>query len=417
MKTVTKIEKITPAKRIKPKVAAYARISLENEYTNNSLRAQISYYTNFIQKRPEWEFAGVYVDDGISGTSIQGRNGFQEMIKACELGKIDIILTKSIQRFARNTVDLLQTIRTLKDRGIEVWFEKENIHTLSGDGELMLTILASIAQEESRSISENVKWRIKKRFEKGIPNGHYLIYGYRWSNDQLVVEPAEADVVREIFADFLEGTPVQRIAKKLKTADVRSLKGAYIGTTSIWRMLQNITYTGNLLLQKVYMANPGARSALKNNGELPQYWIENAHEAIVPMSVFDAAQKEITRRKALGMYAGWSNRCTCFTSKIKCGHCGKSYMRSTKKRRRSEEKYCAWVCQTKRSKGSKFCASKTLQQKQLENECAKALGLKVFDEAVFAEKVHHVIVYENDVMEFHFKNGEVMATTLGNEGM
>ena len=413
MKTITKIEKLTPTTPMKRKVAAYARISMETEGMNNSLRAQISYYKSFIQKRPEWEFAGVFVDDGISGTSIQGRTGFQEMIKACELGQIDIILTKSIQRFARNTVDLLQTIRALKDRGIEVWFEKENIHTLSGDGELMLTILASIAQEESRSISENVKWRIKKRFERGIPNGHYQIFGYRWVNGRLIIEPAEADVIRDVFADFLEGTPVQRIAKKLKRAGIKSLTGSYIGPTSIWRMLQNITYTGNLLLQKVYLPKPGARIAKKNNGELPQYWVEDAHEAIVPMEIFDSAQKEIARRKALGRYASWSNHGTCFTSKVKCGHCGKNYMKSMKKRKSNEEKYCAWVCQTKRSIGSKFCDAKPIQQKQLEDICAKALDLKAFDEELFLEKVHHILVLENHTLEFHLNDGMVKTISLG----
>ena len=407
MKTITKIEQIPAATPIKKRVAAYARISLENEYTANSLQAQVSYYESFIQKRPEWEFVGIYVDNGISGTSIKGRDGFQKMLKACELGEIDLIITKSIQRFARNTVDLLQTIRNLKNCGIEVWFERENIHTLSGEGELLLTILASIAQEESRSISENVKWRIKKRFERGIPNGHYQIYGYRWVNDQLVIEPKEALVIREIFSDFLGGTPVQRIVKKLKGVGVRSLKGGYFGTTSIRRILGNITYTGNLLLQKVYFTKPGARNATKNNGELPQYWVEDSHEAIIPMKIFDAAQKEIARRKGLGQYASWSNLGTCFTSKVKCGCCGKNYMKRAKKGNCSEREYCAWVCQTKREKGSKFCMAKTIQQKQLENVCAKALGLQDFDEDIFLQKVHHMVVQEDGILEFHFNDGKI----------
>lgn len=156
------------------------------------LSAQISYYSSLIQKNPDWEYAGVFADDGISGTGIAKRNEFQRMIKAAENGEIDIILTKSIQRFARNTVDLLETVRHLKDIGVEVRFEKEHINSMSGDGELMLTILASFAQEESRSISDNVKWGTRKRFEQGIPNGRFQIYGYRWEGDKLVVQPEEA---------------------------------------------------------------------------------------------------------------------------------------------------------------------------------------------------------------------------------
>ena len=177
MARITKVEQKIPTIKTKKKVAAYARISMESERMNHSLSAQISYYNSLIQKNPEWEFAGVYADDGISGTGIAKRTEFQRMVADCEAGKIDIILTKSIQRFARNTVDLLETVRHLKDIGVEVRFEKENISSMSGDGELMLSILASFAQEESRSISENVKWGTRKRFEQGIPNGQFQIYG------------------------------------------------------------------------------------------------------------------------------------------------------------------------------------------------------------------------------------------------
>ena len=205
MAKITKVEQKMPTIKAKKKVAAYARISMESERMHHSLSAQISYYNALIQKKPEWEFAGVYADDGISGTGIAKRTEFQRMLADCEAGKINIILTKSIQRFARNTVDLLETVRHLKDIGVEVRFEKENINSMSGDGELMLSILASFAQEESRSISENVKWGTKKRFEQGIPNGHFQIYGYRWEGDHLVVEPEEAKIVKLIFDNFMNG--------------------------------------------------------------------------------------------------------------------------------------------------------------------------------------------------------------------
>lgn len=198
MAKITRVEQAVPTIKTKKKVAAYARISMESERMNHSLSAQISYYSSLIQKNPDWQYAGVFADDGISGTGIAKRDEFKRMIEAADNGEIDIILTKSIQRFARNTVDLLETVRHLKDIGVEVRFEKEHINSMSGDGELMLTILASFAQEESRSLSENCKWGIRKRFEKGIPNGHFRVYGYRWEGDELVIVPEEAEVVRRI---------------------------------------------------------------------------------------------------------------------------------------------------------------------------------------------------------------------------
>ncbi len=205
MRTIKKIESTIPTIKTRKRVAAYARISMESERMNHSLSAQISYYNNLIQKNPDWEFAGVFADNGISGTSIEKRSEMQRLLAECEEGKIDIILTKSIQRFARNTVDLLETVRHLKDLGIEVRFEKENINSMSGDGELMLSILASFAQEESRSISDNVKWGIRKRMQSGMPNanGHFNIYGYKWDGDELVIVPEEAAVVKRIFQNFL----------------------------------------------------------------------------------------------------------------------------------------------------------------------------------------------------------------------
>ena len=415
MKTITRIETAKPIIPSKKKVAAYARISMETEQMNHSLMAQISYYNGLIQNNPDWEFIEVYVDDGISGTSIKGRAGFQQMLADCDAGKIDMIVTKSIQRFARNTVDLLKVVRRLKDLGIEVWFEKENIHTMSGDGELMMTILASIAQEESRSISENVKWRIRKRFEKGIPNGHFRIYGYRWKDNRLVAEPHEAEIVRLIYDAFLEGIPVQKISKQLKADGIKSLNGSYIGCTTIRRMLSNEIYTGNLLLQKAYIAKPGAVYARKNRGELPQYYVENAHEAIIPMETFAAVQREFARRKALGRYACWSPRASCFTSKIKCGRCGSSFMICTKNRKASAEQYRAWACGTKRESGAKFCNEPNIPDRQLKNVCAKALGLAEFDEEIFREKVDHVIVVGGGIFEFHFYDGAVCWVSVENE--
>ena len=205
MPKISKIEPTVPAIKQLKKVAAYARVSMQSERMMHSLSAQISYYSKLIQKNPDWEYAGVYADDFISGTNTVKRDEFKRMLVDCEEGKIDIILTKSISRFARNTVDLLETVRHLKAKDIEVRFEKENINSMSGDGELMLSILASFAQEESRSISENIRWATKKRFEKGIPNGKFKIFGYRWEDDKLVPVPEEAEIVKRIYQNFLDG--------------------------------------------------------------------------------------------------------------------------------------------------------------------------------------------------------------------
>ena len=207
MKKITEIKKMKPVLPERKKVAAYCRVSMETERLHHSLSAQVSRYSELIQSNPQWEFAGIYADEGISGTKAGLRPEFMRMIADCESGKIDIVLTKSISRFARNTVDLLETVRHLKDIGVEVRFEKENIRSLSDDGELMLTLLASFAQEDSVSISNNVKWGIRKRMQEGLPNasGHFQIYGYQWDGDKLVPVPEEAEIVKRIFQNFLDG--------------------------------------------------------------------------------------------------------------------------------------------------------------------------------------------------------------------
>ena len=222
MRKINIIEPKVPQMPSRKMVAAYARVSMESERLQHSLSAQVSYYSSLIQQNPAWEYAGVYADDGITGTKTNDRTEFNRMIADCEAGKIDIILTKSISRFARNTVDLLNAVRHLKDLGISVQFEKEHIDSLSEDGELMLTLLASFAQEEVRSLSDNVKWGTRKRFEKGIPNGRFQIYGYRWDGDHLVVEPEEAKIVKLIYDNFLNGLSAESTEKQLEEMGVKS---------------------------------------------------------------------------------------------------------------------------------------------------------------------------------------------------
>lgn len=407
MSKISKIERAVPTIQRKLRVAAYARVSMQSERMMHSISAQVSYYSELIQKEPDWEYAGVYADDFISATSTVKRDEFQRMLADCEAGKIDIILTKSISRFARNTVDLLKTVRHLKDLGIEVRFEKEHIHSMSGDGELMLSILASFAQEESRSISENVKWGTRKRFEKGIPNGHFIIYGYRWEGDHLVIEPEEAKIVRLIFENFLKGISAEQTEKQLEEMGVRSYKGVHFGNSAIRQILANITYTGNLLLQKQYISDPITGKTKVNHGELPQYWVENTHEAIIPMEMYQAVQEERKRRRKLGVFANPAINTNCFTSRIKCGNCGVSYRRSGKRQRKDKNKvYYTWVCQTYDRKGKAFCPSKTIPEETLKRICAEALGLSEFDENIFSERVEQITVIGDDVLRFHFADGK-----------
>lgn len=260
----------------------------------HSLSAQVSYYNDLIQKKDGWEFVGVYSDEAITGTK-EDSAGFQQMLEDCRNGKIDMILTKSISRFARNTVTILETVRMLKALEVDVFFEEQNIHTMSADGELMLTILASYAQEESLAASENQKWRIKKNFEEGMPwNGRML--GYRMRDGQYYIIPEEAEIVRRIYSEYLEGWGPNRIAAGLTEDGVPTMNGGIWQPQTIAKILRNYSYTGNLLLQKTFRENHITKKTIKNTGQRPRYLAEGTHEAIIPMEEWQEVQAEIERR-------------------------------------------------------------------------------------------------------------------------
>lgn len=330
MKKIERIEPKVPQIKRKKKVAAYARVSVETDRLSHSLSAQVSYYSQLIQKNPEWEYAGVYADSFISGTSIKNRTEFQRLIADCEAGKVNLILTKSISRFARNTVDLLSTVRRLKTIGVEARFEKENISSTSSSGEIMLSILASFAQEESINISNNTKWGTRKRFEQGIPNGRFRIYGYRWEGDHLVVVPEEAAIVKRIFQNFLDGKSRLETEREFAGEGITTRAGCRWVDSNIRTVLSNINYTGNILLQKEYIESPITHKRKKNRGELPQYLVENTHEAIIDKEIFDYVQQEMARRQKLGAIANKSIPTTCFTSKLECGLCHRHYVHTMK---------------------------------------------------------------------------------------
>ena len=414
MKNVRKIAPTIPVAPVRKKVAAYARVSMETDRMMHSLSTQVSYYSELIQKNPEWQYVGVYADNFISGTSTGKRTEFQRMVADCEAGKIDIVLTKSISRFARNTVDLLETVRHLKELGIEVRFEKERINSLNEDGELMLTLLASFAQEESRSISENARWAIQKRFEQGIPNGKFRILGYEWDGDQLVIVPEEAAIVKRIFQNFLDGKSRLETERELNAEGITTKGGYKWCDSNLKVILTNITYTGNLLLQKEFLEDPLTKKRRKNKGQLPQYFVENTHEAIIDKETFDYVQAEMARRRELGALANKSLNICCFTGKIKCPYCGLSYMHNRRESRNEEY----WNCGSKKKKKTNTpCPVKgTITQKALEKACCEVLGLEKFDEDAFLEEVDHIEVPIKSTLDFFLKDGTVIRQDAPNTG-
>ena len=310
---------------VRKRVAGYARVSTDSDEQENSYEAQVDYFTEYIQSRDEWEFVKIYTDEGITGTSTKHREGFNEMIADALAGKIDLIVTKSVSRFARNTVDSLTAIRKLKDNGVEVYFQKENIYTFDGKGELMLTIMSSLAQEESRSISENVTWGIRKGFADGkvmMPYGSFL--GYRKGDDGLPeIVPEEAEVVKTIYRRFLDGMTPHQIARSLTRANIPTPRGREIWSEStISSILTNERYKGDALLQKSFCTDFLTKKFKKNEGEVPQYYVKNSHPAIVSEEVFDLVQLEIEARKEYGnRYSGKG----LFASRIICGDCGGNF--------------------------------------------------------------------------------------------
>ena len=309
----------------KRRVAAYARVSTNSEEQATSYEAQVDHYTKKIKECPDWEFVNVYTDKGITGTNTKKRDGFNQMVEDALAGKIDLIITKSVSRFARNTVDSLTTIRKLKEKGVEVFFEEQNIFTLDSKGELMLTIMSSLAQEESRSISENVTWGQRKRFADGKVSMPYKSFlGYRkGANGEPEIVEEEAAVVRRIYRMFLDGKTPFGIAQALMADNIPTPAGKSTWrTTTILSILSNEKYKGDALLQKTFCTDFLTKKMKVNEGEVPQYYVENSHPAIVSAEMFDLVQQELERRKAQSKQ---QNGTGIFSGKIMCGCCGNAY--------------------------------------------------------------------------------------------
>lgn len=348
-------------------MAAYCRVSTNQEEQLLSYENQVKFYTEYINNNPDYEFAGVYADEGLSATNTKKRENFNRMIKDCMDGKIDVIITKSISRFARNTLDCLNYVRQLKEQGIGIIFEKENINTLDSRGEVLLTILSSLAQDESRSISENSTWGIRRRFEQGkviINESKFLGYD-KDKEGHLIINPKEAKIVKRIYEEYLNGNGVNQIARDLEKDKIKSWneRNKWYGST-IEGILTNEKYKGDALLQKTYTVDFLTKTREKNEGQVPQYYVEDSHPAIINRDIWECVQLEFERRKKyVKEYHIKSfcrnSRANPLAGKVICGKCGFVYTRKNWIRNKQGDKRLVWQCSERyRVKGVLGCDNK-----------------------------------------------------------
>lgn len=368
----------------KKRVAAYCRVSTDSEEQLNSYEAQKSYYTQKIEESSDWEMAEIYADEGISGTSMKKRTEFKKMITACKRGHIDLIITKSLSRFARNTVDCLETVRLLKANGIGVYFEKENINTLTESSEFLITLFSGFAQAESESLSKNVAWGWRKSAEAGNVYFQYKrMLGYRKGTDgQPEIVPEEAEIIRRIYRRYLAGCSLGQIKQELEQDNIPTAQKVERWSSAvIHNILTNEKYMGDALLQKTYITDCITKKVKKNMGERPMYYVENNHPAIIPRETFDQVQKEMTRRSSkrkvlqksgkteLGKYSGKY----ALTELLVCGECGSPYKRVTWAR--NGKKRIVWRCVSRLEFGTKYCHnSPTLDESRLHNAILAAMN-------------------------------------------
>ena len=363
----------------KLRVAAYCRVSTDSDEQETSYDAQVSHYTEYIQKNPEWELAGIFADDGISGTNTKKREEFNRMIDECMAGNIDMIITKSISRFARNTLDCLRYIRQLKEKNIPVFFEKENINTMDSKGEVLLTIMASLAQQESESLSKNVKMGLQFRFQNGeVQVNHNRFMGYTKDEDgHLIIEPTEAEIVKRIYREYLQGASLKQIGDGLMDDGILTAAGkAKWRPESVKKILKNEKYIGDALLQKTYTVDVLTKKRVKNNGIVPQYYVENSHEPIIPRDLYMQVQEEMLRRANL--HSGANRKKRVYSSKyalssiVYCSKCGDIYRRIAWNNRGKHS--TVWRCVNRVEHGPDCCDAPTVQEEELQNAVVKAIN-------------------------------------------
>lgn len=338
-------------KRIIKKVCAYARVSTDSEEQLTSYSSQINHYTNYIKSNPDWEFAGVYADEGISGTQVKKRTEFMRMIDDALNGKIDIIIAKSISRFARNTLDTLKYVRLLREHNVDVYFEKENIHTLELDSEMFLTLYSAFAQAESESTSQNVKMGMRAKMKRGEMNGIARIYGYVWNKEtkELEINEEQAKIVRQVFDWYINGKGTQTIARLLNEKGILTYTGKRWTSSRIRNMIINEKYVGDLISQKWYIENPISHRAVQNFGEKEKYYVKDHHIPIITREVWNKAQEIYEKRSSKVIPEGskhptnYSKRYP-FSSKITCGFCGTTYVRRHGSKKKDGTIPYYWMC-------------------------------------------------------------------------
>ena len=380
----------------KLRVAAYCRVSTELEQQQSSYGIQIEYYTRHIMQNPNWIFAGVFADDGRSATNTFRRDDFNQLMDQCLKGKVDMVITKSISRFARNTVDCISWVRKLKEKNVAVYFEKENLNTLDDSTEMILTILSSQAQEESRAISTNVKWGYARKFEKG-ESTRQRSYGFRKApTGEMCIVEEEAAVIRNMARWFLDGDSLERIKHRLEDAGIETTTGKKTWSTgTIYNILTNEKIMGDVLLQKTFTADYLTKRRVKNSGQQKQYYVKNHHEAVIPKTVYYKIQEEIARRSSLkkagtrkgktaqGVYSSKY----ALTGIMVCNECGAHYRRTTWAK--NGKKVIVWRCINRLEHGTKRChESPTLKE-------------EVIQEAIMG-KLHSLSI---DQEEENFLNG------------
>ncbi|MDR1464737.1 MAG: recombinase family protein [Oscillospiraceae bacterium] len=389
------------------KVAAYARVSSGKDAMLHSLAAQISYYSDYIAKYPDWEFSGCYVDEAKTGTR-DDRPGFQKMLDECRAGRVQLVLTKSISRFARNTATVLAAVRELNALGVDVFFEDAQIHSLSAEGELLLTLLASFAQEYSRSASENQKWRVRKDFREGRVSGMKML-GYHLIAGRLVIIPEEAEVVQQIFDWYLEGHGLLAIQKKLRA------RGVKLSETCIRDLLRNEKCQGDMRLQKSFVQDHISKRKVKNIGQLPQFYVTDSHEGIISREQFAAVQHEIAHRADVHApkpkpVPELPPPSYPFTGLLRCGKCGAPYRRKHANAGSKYEKI-VWICDKFNTLGRAECDNQQIPEDILIAITVEALGLQAFDEQALRSCVTEILVPGPGQLTYIFLDGHTIETT------
>lgn len=382
MAKIRRIEPNIPSLSGRKRVAAYARVSMETELLHHSLSAQVSHYSSLIQSNPEWEYAGVYADEGITGTSTKKRDEFNRLMKDCDAGKIDLVLVKSISRFARDTVDTLNATRHLKSLGIDVFFERENIHSLSSEGELLLTLLASFAQAEAESISANEKWSVQKHFEKGEPNTGILCFGYDWNPESktLTINEEEGKWVKYIYEQYLGGASIKGLMLDLNEKGVCGKRGNPIQRSTIRRILTTETYVGDLLLQRYF--SPDIHKPKLNEGEVEQVLVTDAHEPLVSREDFAKVQERIQSRAKAADNFGYKK--TFFAGLVKCGKCG--YACNHVHHHRTDRKYAHIECNRRKTKQ---CDLLPIREAELKDIMESVVGKK--------DKLEQIVLFDDHI--------------------